>query len=331
MLIAEHRQRETPHRDTAPELHFSRYPRSFRFARQDEGGIWCGVGSGKGRARLCPGTVRDGLFAVSGLGSNQDGLPGTVLRCVQTGPHRDRVVVVRLSRFLPGTRSLLSLCPCSGLDGIPAVPLSWYWSRTGSSISLCSGTGRDELCPCPHHPRITPVLHPSIFPAASPNLSVAASGGDYAGCPESPAFDSIPPAGLSQGPPNPRVKRIAGVYMQSRAVGSIPGMPQRPAASLPGGFVAAGSRTTLRECSSKSDPKVRAFRCHSSPTHLKEETTGHPKHYFPRGETEAWGQAGITGILLRSPKMIWGSPCNGFPPDPKPAGGRGGTFPGPAA
>lgn len=239
-----------------------------------------------GRARLCRGTVRDGLFAVSGLGSNQDGLPGTVPRCVETGPHRDRVVVVRLPRFLSGTGSLPSLCPGTGLDRVPAVPLSWYWSGTGSPISLCSGTGRDELCPCPHHSRITAVLHPPIIPAAPPALSVAASGGNYAGYPESPAFGSIPPAGLSQGTPNPRVKRIAGVYMEnreSRAVGYIPGMPRRPAASLPGRFVAGGSRTTPRECSPKRDPKIRVCLRHSSPTHPRERKQRRVALFSPRG------------------------------------------------
>lgn len=288
-----------------------------------------------GRARLCRGTVRDGLFAVSGLGSNQDGLPGTVPRCVQTGPHRDRVVVVRLPRFLSGTGSLLSLCPGTGLDGVPAVPLSWYWSGRGSPISLCSGTGRDELCPCPHHPRITAVLHPPIFPTAPLAFSVAASGGNYAACTESPAFGSIPPAGLSQGTPNPQVKRIAGVYMEnreSRAVGYIPGMPRSPAASLPGEFVAGGSRTTRENVHPNVIPKF-AFACVTRPRLVQETENNDGSHYSPRGETEARRQAGITGgrIPLRSPSMIWDLSRSGFPRDPKPSGGRGGAFPGPAA
>lgn len=159
MLIAEHLRRDIPHRHGEPHSH--RHPRSFRFARRDGSGLGAGWGLGSG-------TVEDGLFAVLGPGSNQDGLPGTVSRCVQTGPDRDKVVVVRLPRFLSGTGSLPSLCPGTGMDGVPAVPLSWCWSGTGSPMSLCSGTGRDELCPCSHHPRITPVLHPPIFPAAPP-------------------------------------------------------------------------------------------------------------------------------------------------------------------
>lgn len=103
-------------------------------------------------------------------------------------------------------------------DEVPSIPLLRYW--TGQALFL------------PH--RITPVLHPPILSAATPVLYVPVPGGDYPGGPESSAFGSIPPAGLSRGIPNPRIKRIGGFYMQSqesRAVGSIPGMPRSPAYS----------------------------------------------------------------------------------------------------
>lgn len=126
------------------------------------------------------------------------------------------------------TRTGSSWCACPGSfperdlchasvpvpDWTESRRLSRYWSGTGSPVSLCSGTGRDKLCPCPTASRRS-CTRP--FSPQPPQLSM--SGGDYPGGPESSAFGSIPPAGLSRGTPNPRIKRIGGFYMQSRRAG----------------------------------------------------------------------------------------------------------------
>lgn len=203
-------------------------------------------------------------------------------------PTRDRVPAIPLLRYRTQTGSSPSLCPGTGLDGVPALRLSWYWSGTGSPVSLCSGTGWDELCPCSHHPRITPVLHQPIFPAAPPPTppELTLSLPPVATTPGVPRVPRSAPSRLQGFPGEPLIHGLRGSlgFVQSRAVASIPGMP------LPGEFVAAGSRTTPRKCSLKRDPKVHVSRCHSSPTH-------------PRARKQRW----VIQIIIPEGKLRHGN------------------------
>lgn len=83
--------------------------------------------------------------------------------------------------------------------------------------------------------------------------------------------------------------------MQSRAVGSIPGMP------FSGEFVAAASRTTPRKCSPKRDPKVRVSRCHSSPTHPRTRKQLQVKQniIFPEGKLRHGDKLGSLEVESR--------------------------------
>lgn len=353
-------------RHLEPRSH--RYPRSFRFARRAgdrnlvRDGDWeggpDGLASAPGRSgtgsSLCldrdPTRMgsRERFPAVSrpdhtGTGSSWYAWPDSFPErspCCPCLPvlTRDRVPAIPLFRYRSET-------------GSPAIPLSRYRTGRGRrrpsvlvlvrdgvpSIPLLRHrTGRAPCCL--HHPSITPVLHPPLFSAAPPALSVPVSGGDYPGGPESPAFGSIPPAGLCRGTPNRRVKRIAGVYNAEPGEpgsGLRPGNAGEPGSVAPGGICSRGVQDNpegmFTQTSSQSSCFPVSLVLNSS--NSEETTTGHSKHYSPRGETEARAQVGITGgrIPLRSPTVIWGTACSGFPPDPKPTGGRGGAFPGPAA
>lgn len=222
--------------------------------RPELGAVW-GLGRGTGRARLCPGTVRDGLFAVSGLGSNQDGLLVTVPCCYQGRPHRHRVVVVRLPRFLSGTGSLPSLCPgtdpgqgpCNPFapvptrNGILANPLSRYRTGRGPrrlsvlvrdgvpSISLLrywTGRALSLLPPPPHHAGPAP----AHFPRSHPQLPL-----------------SLP--SVASTPGVPRVPRSAPSCLQG-----FPGEPLIPGLTGSPEFTCrAGQWAPSRECRSRGN------------------------------------------------------------------------------
>lgn len=266
-------------------------------------GDWEG---GAGRARLCPGTVRDGHFTVSGPESNQDGLPGTVPRYIQPVPHRDRVIVLRLPRFLSGTGSLPSLCPGTDAgqcpchpfaplpmrNGIPAILLSRY--RTGWRPCRDTEPGRGPWYPCAPVPGGTssllspPAPHPTgPTPAHFPSRSLP----PVATTPGVPRVPRSAPSLLQGFPEEPLIRGLRGsMKFTGRAGQWAPsreccGARQRRSRE---GFVTAGSRTTPRECSPKRHPEVGVSRCHSSPAH-------------PRARTQ---RRVIQSIILRGPR--WG-------------------------
>lgn len=84
MLIAEHRRRDIPHRDAAPGVPLVPPELPLRSPGWDRDLVRDGDWEGDRTGSPLP---RDGFVTVSGPGSNQDGLLGTVPRCVQTGPH----------------------------------------------------------------------------------------------------------------------------------------------------------------------------------------------------------------------------------------------------